>query len=57
MESKVKKCTSPTVKTMVMPGTRTEEASGHCRPSSVLSSPSPVAAMIEVKLRILYWPN
>lgn len=45
----------PTVKTMA--GTRTEEESGHCEPFSILSSPSPVAAMIEVKLRILYWPN
>lgn len=44
----------PTVKTVA--GTRTEEESGHCGPS-ILSSPSPVAAMIEVKLRILYWPN
>lgn len=45
----------PTVKTVA--GMRTEEESGHCGPSSILSSPSPVAAMIEVKLRILYWPN
>lgn len=44
-----------TVETMA--GTRIEEESGHCEPFSILSSPSPVAAMIEVKLRILYWPN
>lgn len=57
IESKAQKCTYPTVETMANAGTRTEEASGHCRPSSILTSPSLVAAMIEVKLRILYWPN